>query len=95
MEVTVSKQLDYTAEIVRKKLSIIYKDNIYLKLATIRKTKDEKIEKLLSEIDLFHSLIELCIMMENPRRAVHYLCLLNECINRFIILIEYVDLKLY
>lgn len=81
---TISEQLATIQQTLEKRISIIYQQNFFLKLAAVRTTEKKWFENQLMKIDLLVALVETSIMLSNPRRALHYVCILNDAIKKLV-----------
>lgn len=90
MEMLVSEQLEILQKIFFEKISVIYQQEFFLRLTLILLTNEKWFENQLSQIDLLSSLIETSIMSSNPRRALQYICVLDNAVEQ---LVKQVDMS--
>lgn len=86
----VSEQLEILQKIFFEKISVIYQQEFFLRLTLILLTNEKWFENQLSQIDLLSSLIETSIMSSNPRRALQYICVLDNAVEQ---LVKQVDMS--
>lgn len=79
---TITEQLAAIQQILKKRLSVIYQQDFCLRLAAVIITDKKGFENQLMQIDLLSALVETSIMLSNPRRALQYVCILDNAIEQ-------------
>ncbi len=82
---TATEQCGIIRQILKGKLSVLYQQDLFLKLAAMKTfAVNSSLYDCVRLIELLSSIVDNSLLANNPRRALHYLCILDAQIERLI-----------